>query len=152
MNSWLLSIVGIVFLCVLFDIVYPNGKTNTLCKSIFGIFSVFVMISPLVKIDFDNAIESTVVNEILIENINKAKDENERLKIIELLKENGIDGVNVEIVSILNYNVYEIKNIYVDTTNLVLTENITNINKYEVIANKIAEIVDIDLERIIVYG
>lgn len=152
MNSWLLSIVGIVFLCVLFDIVYPNGKTNTLCKSIFGIFSVFVMISPLVKIDFDNAIESTVVNEILIENINKAKDENERLKIIELLKENGIEGVNVEIVSILNYNEYEIKNIYVDTTNLVLTENITNINKYEVIANKIAEIVDIDLERIIVYG
>ena len=152
MNSWLLSIVGIVFLCVLFDIVYPNGKTNTLCKSIFGIFSVFVMISPLVKIDFDNAIESTVVNEILIENINKAKDENERLKIIELLKENGIEGVNVEIVSILNYNEYEIKNIYVDTTNLVLTENITNINKYEVIANKIAEIVNIDLERIIVYG
>ena len=40
MTKWLLSILGVVFLAVLLDIVYPNGKTNKFCKSIFGLFAI----------------------------------------------------------------------------------------------------------------
>ena len=46
----------------------------------------------------------------------------------------------------------EIEKIYIDTTNLVLTENITNINKYVVIINEVSNLLDIEKERIVVYG
>ena len=42
MSGWLLSIVGVVFLGVLFDLIYPNGKTNSLCKTIFALVAVVV--------------------------------------------------------------------------------------------------------------
>ena len=69
MKAWLLSIVGVVFLGVLFDLLYPNGRTNTLCKSIFGIFAVFVMIGPIFNFDFEN-INTITNNDVLIHNIN----------------------------------------------------------------------------------
>lgn len=153
MTSWLLGIVGVVFLGVLFDLIFPNGKLNSLCRNIFGIFALFVIISPILKVDvndmfsFDSNSDSQ-----LISNINDAKNNSLILKIEEYLKTCGFEGVAVEIDSNLNYEEYVIKNIYVDITNLVLTENIENINKYEVIAEKVNKITGIDLERIVVYG
>ena len=54
MSAWLLSVIGVVFLAVLLDFVYPNGKTNAFCKSIFGIFAMIMLIYPLVKIDISS--------------------------------------------------------------------------------------------------
>lgn len=152
MNSWLLSIIGVVFLGVLFDLIYPNGKTNTLCKSIFGIFAMFVILSPLFNFEVDKVISDVSTDTVLIDNINKAKDNAIKIKIDNHLNNENIIGAIVEIESNLNLNEYYIKNIFVDSTNLVLTENVTNINKYEVIANEISKVVDVDKERIIVYG
>ena len=151
MKSWLLSIVGVVFLGVLFDLLYPNGRTNTLCKSIFGIFAVFVMIGPIFNFDFEN-INTITNNDVLIHNINEAKSEALEQKIEAQLLENGISGVIVEIESKLDYNDFVIENIFIDVSNLVLTENLTNINKCEVIIDQVINIVDIEKERIVVYG
>lgn len=152
MKEWLLSIVGVVFLGVLFDLLYPSGKTNTLCKSLFGFFALFVMISPLFQIDLEKISSTFSSNEILNININEARNKSYELKIINHLNDCDIVGVNVEIESNIYNDEFVINNIFVDSTNLVLTENVTNINKYEVIAKEIANVVEIDLERIVVYG
>jgi len=154
MTSWLLSIVGIIFLGVLIDILYPYGKTNTFCKSIFGIFSVFVLISPILKLDI-NKVQNTTnqfVSEELLLSIESSKENYYKLKIEKLLIDKEINGVNVEIQGNTTDNRFNIENIYLDISELVLSKNLTNINKYEVITNIILDSIDIDSERIIIYG
>ena len=151
MSKWLISIVGVVFLGVLLDLVYPNGKTNAFCKSIFGIITVCIMISPIVK--FKNSDYSIDLNNnSLLTSINKSKELALKSQIEGCLISNGINGAIVEIDSNLLENDFEIENVYVDISDLVLTEKVTNINKYEVILETVLEIVDIDNERIIIYG
>lgn len=152
MSSWLLSIVGVVFMGVLFDLIYPNGKTNSLCKSIFAILSLFVMVAPILKIDINDIKADNFNNQELIEHINEAKLNTIKLKIDSHLSSCGIVGVIVKIDSNLTDEDFQIEKIYIDTTNLVLTENITNINKYVVIINEVSNLLKIDKERIIVYG
>jgi hypothetical protein len=71
-------------------------------------------------------------------------------KIKSDLLSQGVDGVNVEIDGITEDNVFEIKNVYVDISEIVLSEDMMNINKYEVISNIILESVDIQKEGIII--
>ena len=153
MTNWLLSIVGIIFLGILLDIVYPNGRTNAFCKGIFGIFSVFVLVSPILKIDFNSVFNNeSYVDVELSENITNAQKDYYKLKIESILKSHEIIGLDVELDGIMEDNCFNIENIYIDTTQIVLTENLTNINKYEVIREIILESIEIDSERIIIYG
>ncbi len=152
MSSWLLSITGVIFLGVLFDLIYPNGKTNTLCKTIFGIVAVVVMITPILNIDLDKLTLGGSVNQQLINNLEEAKIQSIKTRIDTHLKSCGISGVIVKIDIILSEDEFYIDKIYLDTTNLVLTENVTNINKYEVIIKEVSGLLKIDAERIIVYG
>ena len=55
MTSWLLGIIGVIFLGVLLDIMYPNGKTNVFCKGVFGLFAVVVLITPIIKLPSQTA-------------------------------------------------------------------------------------------------
>lgn len=152
MAGWILSIVGIVFLGVLFDLIYPAGKTNAFCKSIFSIFAMIILISPILNLNTDEIFQSSSTFSELDYNITKSKDEALKAKILEGLKTHDIVGVDVEIESTMGSFEYEINNVYIDTTNLVLTERITNINKYEVITSLVCEIANVDKEKIQVYG
>ena len=152
MTKWLLSILGVVFLAVLLDIVYPNGKTNKFCKSIFGILAIIVLISPISKIDFQNTSNDNFVSSTLNKNIQKSKDEYYKVKIENALGDDNICGVSVEIESNMDNNVYQIENVLVDTSNLVLTDFLTHNNKYEVIIQKISKLMEIEQERIVIYG
>ena len=152
MTAWLLSIIGVVFLAVLIDFIYPNGKTNAFCKSIFGLFAIIMMIRPILNIDLKADFNKNFVSTSINKNLKKSKDEYYLMAITKSLEENKISGVDVEIDSKMVDNVYEIENIYVDTTNIVLTNNLTHTNKYEVIIQNILKIVEIDKERIVIYG
>lgn len=152
MTKWLLSIVGVSFLGVLLDLIYPNGKTSSFCKSIFGIVAMIVLISPIFNISIDQIKQEELVNEDIIDVINEARIDSMQREFESRLRSRGIDGVDVELDIIFVDNDIVIQNVFVDSTNLVLTENVTNINKYEVISKEIAQIVDIESERIIVYG
>lgn len=149
--EWLLGVIGVIFLGVLFDLIYPNGKTNAFCKSVFGIVSVIMILTPIFNIRFDSINDDFVDNSI-IQSINEARCDNLKNQIINYLSSKKIDGVDVEIFLNVKNNEFDIENIYVDATNLVLTENITNINKYEVISNEVFNVTKIDKDRIIVYG
>lgn len=150
MNSWLLNIVGVVFLSILFDLIYPSGKTNKFCKSLFGIIAVGVIIAPILKIDFTTSAD--YVDEKVIESVYSAKAEVYANNIENYLSGMGISGANVEVKYSLSENDFNLKSIYVDASNIVLTKDLTNINKYEVIARKVSENFDVSIEEVFVYG
>lgn len=50
MTSWLLSIVGVVFLGVMIDVIAPSGKTNSIIKTMFAIMLIYVVLSPIISL------------------------------------------------------------------------------------------------------
>ena len=151
MREWLFSVIGIVFLAILFDLIYPDGKTNMVCKGIFGIISIAVMLTPVFNLkDFD--FNKDMVSEELVVNINNSKEEVLRIQIESLLESMGISGASVEIDCNMSDNDIVIENVYIDVSSVVLSENITNINKYEVIVNEVSNKFGIESERVYVYG
>ena len=154
MTKWIFSIVGIVFISVLIDIIIPSGKTNKFIKGIFSVFILFVFLSPLKSIVKKVGNISVEKNEIgLDENflaeINISKNQSNVSLILNRLKTRGIEGVNVIICNNIYNFEYNIEKVLVDTTNIVLSQDITHINKYEVITNTILEIVNIEKDKII---
>ena len=151
MREWLFSVIGIVFLAILFDLIYPDGKTNMFCKGIFGIISIAVMLTPVFNLkDFD--FNKDMVSEEFVVNINNSKEEVLCIQIESLLESMGISGASVEIDCNMSDNDIVIENVYVDVSSVVLSENITNINKYEVIVNEVSNKFGIESERVYVYG
>lgn len=151
MKEWLFSVVGVVFLAILFDLIYPSGKTNKFCKSLFGVIAAFIMIFPIIKLN-NIEVDDEYVDDTLVSNINKSKETVYEYQIANYLREYGFDEVEVSVEGNVSNNVFEIENVYVDITNLVLTKNNENINIYEVIINEISNEFRIDSKRIFVYG
>ena len=151
MRSWLISIVGIVFLGILFDMIYPNGKTNKICKSVLGIATLLVMISPIFefKFNFDN---KNFINNSIMESLTNSRINLIQKEIEVSLSMKGIEGVFVSLDSNFDNNELIIENIYIDISNAVLLENYENINKYEVILNEVQKVIDIDKENVIISG
>ena len=151
MSAWLLSVIGVVFLAVLLDFVYPNGKTNAFCKSIFGIFAMIMLIYPLVKIDISSLSQTSMSYISLEEEIRKSKDEYYRLKLENTFSNENIIGVSVEIDSKMRDNDYYISNVVVDISSIVLSQDLEHKNKYEVIEELILKTINVDKENIIIY-
>lgn len=151
MSAWLLSVIGVVFLAVLLDFVYPNGKTNAFCKSIFGIFAMIMLICPLVKIDISSLSQTSMSYISLEEEIRKSKDEYYRLKLENTFSNENIIGVSVEIDSKMKDNDYCISNVFVDISSIVLSQDLEHKNKYEVIEELILKTINVDKENIIIY-
>ena len=151
MSAWLLSVIGVVCLAVLLDFVYPNGKTNAFCKSIFGIFAMIMLIYPLVKIDISSLSQTSMSFISLEEEIRKSKDEYYRLKLENTFSNENIIGVSVEIDSKMKDNDYYISNVFVDIGSIVLSQDLEHKNKYEVIEELILKTINVDKENIIIY-
>ena len=151
MSAWLLSVIGVVFLAVLLDFVYPNGKTNAFCKSIFGIFAMIMLIYPSVKIDISSLSQTSMSYISLEEEIRKSKDEYYRLKLENTFSNENIIGVSVEIDSKMKDNDYYISNVFVDIGSIVLSQDLEHKNKYEVIEELILKTINVDKENIIIY-
>ena len=132
--------------------IYPNGKTNSFCKSLFGVFTIYALISPLLQIDFKLTSSDSFIDVSIVESINKSKNDALILKIENGLKTDGIYGVFVEIDCDMTNNEYVVEKIYIDITNIVLDKNYENINIYEVITDKIIKLTGVDSERILIYG
>lgn len=157
MNDWLLNIVGVIFMGLLIELISPNGKTKNFIKSIFAIILIYVIILPLAGLT-NNSISlhlddyKFANNTDLLFVINSAKNENLTTTLILHMQNKGIEGVDVTICSNLSSDENEIENVYVDTTNLVLSKNITHINKYEVILKVVQNFLNIEKEKIIFIG
>lgn len=153
-SSWVLSIIGVVLISVIVDMVLPNGKTNKLIKSIFAIFIVFVIVSPIVTFKntnyFDNIFNSNniQIDVEYIKNINKQKVSEYEKNIITALDNNGYHKVDVSIEAEIDKEI-KIKKVYVNICNLVLSENLEHIDKYTNIIAIINSIIDVSREDIV---
>ena len=152
MTKWLFSIVGVVFLGMLFDMIYPNGKSNSFCKGLFGVFTIYVLISPFVNLDFNIDINDSYISQDIVESINISKNEALSIRVEKYLNDIGYSNIIVEIDSDLDNSEYSIEKISIDISNLVLDNNNENINIYEAIKNKVVQEFGVDVEKVEVYG
>lgn len=157
-SSWLISIIGVVFLSVLIDIVLPDSHISKYVKSVFAFIILLVVITPLKDLKnnelslgeyFENS--KIEIDEDFIFNINKMKVEQLRLTLINLLQENGYRNLDVQIVS-NNYEMkFEISKVNIFLENLVIDEEIKHIDKYRKIKDIVSTFVDVNEELIEFY-
>ena len=152
MTQFVFGIVGIVFLGIMLDILYPNGKTNGFCKSIFAIVSLFVILKPIFNISNINLDFDYEVDETFVDSVNDSRIDALEYRIICELSNKGYSEIDVEIDGFYENNKIVIENVYLDISSLVLSENLENINKYEVILDEITKIIDVEKEKVFIYG
>ena len=138
MISYILSIVGIVFLGVLVDIILPDGEMNKYVKGVFSIIAMCVIISPipkLIKTDFDIGelfydSTATQIDNDFLEATNKQIKNQYEITLQTKLADAGFAETKVEILyEMSNYN-FVIKKVIIDISNMVINANIPHINKY----------------------
>lgn len=156
MQSYILSLLGIVLVSVLIEIILPSGQTAKYIKSIFSIFVVYVLINPIVVMlrkDFDlsNYVNqgNIEINETLLKNIYKDQIEAKAKDIEDRLEDEGYQGAKVTIVYKIVANSIVLEKVTINLDNLVITSPNTNINKYQHIRQVVAQSVAIDEEDIL---
>ena len=156
MQAYVLSVLGIVIASCLVEIVLPSGQTAKYIKSITAIFVIYVLINPIVvflKNDFDvnKYIISTdvkfdqgLLNSLYIEQVNTRQ-----IEIEKQLENEGFEGVKVTFLYEIVESEIKIKKIKINTKNLVITSNNSNINKYQFIRQVVMSNVAVKEEDVI---
>lgn len=145
MTAWLLSIVGIVFLGVMVDIISPSGKTNAFIKSIFAIFLIYVVITPIVKYIKNGEFKVDFETEYSTENLSITEAEH---KISDLLISNGLYGIDVEIKGYVSKDKIMAQKVVLNGAKTVLKSQDEHIDKYKLITNLVQSIVTVKKENI----
>lgn len=156
LNSWLLSIVGVVLIGILIDVILPTGQISKYIKGIFGIISVFIIISPLPKLINKNFTIENIIDEnkfYLQEDyfyeINSQRLEkfNEDLK--NRFEEQGLTGDFYIISCNIFKRTFSIEKIYIISSNIVIDKNLQHINTNEIIIKTIKSLISIKEEDIV---
>ncbi len=156
MSGYILSILGIVIVGVLVDIVVPSGTINKYIKSIYAIFVLAVILSPVIKFlsnthDININITGYEINEDLMNYINTNKIKSIETNIENKLKDEGFDGIDIKINYSIESNELMINSCTVNMQNLVITSDKQHINKYEFIIEVVREYTNLADEEIIFY-
>lgn len=156
MSGYILSILGIVIVGVLVDIVVPSGTINKYIKSIYAIFVLAVILSPVIKFlsnthDINVNITGYEINEDLMNYINTNKIKSLETNIENKLKDEGFDGIDIKINYSIESNELMINSCTVNMQNLVITSDKQHINKYEFIIEVVREYTNLADEEIIFY-
>ena len=158
MSSYILSIVGIVFLGVLVDLVLPDGQMNKFVKGSFALIALVVMVSPVQKLFNSNFnIEEIFYNQSVIqtdadflEATTKQMQSELETKLKVKLKDAGFDNVEVEILCGLSNNVLEIEKVEIDISKMVINTNIVHINKYTEIKNVATNFLNVEESDVVI--
>lgn len=156
MSGYILSILGIVIVGVLVDIVVPSGTINKYIKSIYAIFVLAVILSPVIKFlsnthDINVNITGYEINEDLMNYINTNKIKSLETNIENKLKDEGLDVIDIKINYSIESNELMINSCTVNMQNLVITSDKQHINKYEFIIEVVREYTNLADEEIIFY-
>ena len=158
-SAYLLSIVGVVILLVIIDLILPDSKISKYIKSIAAVFVVAVIASPIIKLVNSNwdwhslfvgseyQIDENILNNINQQNIEVLEDE-----ITNYLTGQGFEGVEVMVSVNFIENELKISYIYVNLCDLVINENLEHIDYYTKIKELITQQINIEGDKIIIYG
>ena len=158
LSIYLLSVVGVVFLLVVVELVLPDSKISKYIKSIFAIFIIVVIVSPvakLIKNDWDwNSMFTSYeydVDENYLNTINKQTIE-QLERELETFINQPYKGAKVSISANFSGNDQKINYIFVDLSDLVINENNEHINYYTAVKELVKKQINIDEEKVVVYG
>ena len=158
LNSYVLSIVGVVFLGVLVDVIMPDGEMNKYVKGVFSMLALFVIMSPVQKLfnkDFslenmfyDNT--SIAVDSDFLEATTKQMKKQCESVLIARLKDAGFDDVDVEILAEMSNYEFQIKKVIIDISKMVIIDDGEHINKYAEIKAIVLENFDVEESDVII--
>lgn len=158
-NMYLLSIVGVVFLIVIVDLILLDSKISKYIKSIAAVFVVAVIASPIINLvnsnwDWKSLFVNSEyqVDENVLNNINQQNIEVLEKELVEYLETQDIKGVEIMISASFTDNEPKINYIYVNLCDLVINENLEHIDYYTKIKELITQQINIEEEKIIIYG
>lgn len=152
MSAWLMSIVGVVFLGVMIDIITPEGRTNAFIKSIFAVFVVYIIVSPIVSMLNKNYVftyKEIELQEDYLDSVAKSNITALESEIQRLLVDKGYECF-VEIDGNMWGETLNIRQITIFLPNSVLINEDKHINNCKVITQLIRNVLEVD-EEIIVY-
>lgn len=152
MSAWLMSIVGVVFLGVMIDIITPEGRTNAFIKSIFAVFVVYIIVSPVVTMFNKNYVftyKEIELQEDYLDSVAKSNITTLESEIQQLLVDKGYECF-VEIDGNMWGETLNIRQITIFLPNSVLINEDKHINNCKVITQLIRNVLEVD-EEIIVY-
>ena len=140
---------------VIIDVIIPSGNINKYIKSVFSIFVVAVIISPVVKfISNKNGIKIDYtdyeMDKQLIEYIFEKRTENEENKIEIYLKDNGYDKIDINLNYSINNNELDYISCTINLENLVISADKQHINKYEFIKKTVKDFTNLTDEEIVI--
>lgn len=153
MTGYVISILGVVIAGVVIDIVIPSGNINKYIKSIFSIFVVAVLISPIFKVvnNFKGVNLDThkiEVDENLLNFIYKSQVSNKETNIETDLKERGFEGIDVDIQFSIESNKLKINSCVVILKNMSTIPDNQHIDMYEEIYEVVNDYTGLDIEEI----
>ncbi len=155
-SQYFLSICGVVLLSVLMDLIVSDGKIAKYQKSIMSLILIFVIVSPLPKllkndVDFSSFFDNNIsYNEEYTEVFMSQQKTILEKGLEQNLKQNGFDGVKIEIWADFEDNALKINNVFVDLQNLVLSQENEHINYYEAIKILLMEQTGVEEGRVII--
>ncbi len=152
MQQWIISIIGIVFVLLILDLILPSGSCKKIIQSVISIFFLCIFFSPLKSFISKTTSTEFSVDDGLYTTINLAKVQSIKDRILNELRSSGIKDVNVDIVTNTANIDFDIKYVYVDVSNLSLSDNSQHINTNEVIKSVVIKISKVREEQVIIYG
>ncbi len=154
MNGYVLSILGVVVAGIIIDIIIPSGQINKYIKSIFSIFVVAVILSPVITFFHENQgfqlkYEDYEIEQTLHNYITKQKISSMEKSILKDLEKSGYKNIDIKISYSVNDNKLELYSCTVNLKNLVITSDKPHINKYEFIIEVVSTYTNLTDEVII---
>ena len=132
-SSWIISIACVSLFSVLIEHLMPSGEISKYIRIVVAMVIVYVVVSPIGNIFGSDSIKELVVSSVPVESdimysINKSKAKRLDDDITKALVDSGYKGVQVEVNADLFSDSFDIINILVDFSNVVLIENNANID------------------------
>lgn len=130
LSTWIISIAGVVCLSVIVELMLPEGQMNKYIKGTFSFVIILVIIMPIPKLlgtkfDFSNIFNyvDVQVDEDYIYQLNLDKINTIKKDIENEIDKHGYKNAELYINCDIFDNTLKFSSIFVDLTNLVISEN-----------------------------
>lgn len=155
MSGYVLSILGIVIAGILIEILVPSGTINKYIRSIYSIFVIAVIMSPVIKLinksEISFGYEEFQLNEKLLTYIFDRQVIELENTILNDLDESGFKNIDIKINYSINDNELRLNSCLINLSSLVILQNSSHINKYEFIVGVVEKYTNMKEEVIMIY-
>lgn len=159
MKEWVISVTVAAFSTSVISLILPNGKLSKYIKSVFSLIMVFVVLQPVFKlknieVDFDkmfNNSEYTFQMDYL-DYFNNKKIEIYKENCSTIIRDNGVDAFEIEIIySINDFSELIVEKVVINLKNSVINSDKDHIDIIVGIKNVISKYLNINSNAVVVY-